>query len=95
MPFVTPPRYFTVLSGSEGSTMDTADTQEPNAGSIPDPKSIDQQIVQEAVQDLVSDPPKPFDPRLQHKKIFREHVTGQGTRMIANSVCFNFRIAWL
>ena len=75
--------------------MDTADTQEPNAGSIPDPKSIDQQIVQEAVQDLVSDPPKPFDPRLQHKKIFREHVTGQGTRMIANSVCFNFRIAWL
>lgn len=46
------------------------------AGDIPDPVCPPQAIVQRVVQQLHHDPPKGFDPRLQHKKKFRSRVKG-------------------
>ena len=72
--------------------MDTAETQEPNAGSIPDPIACKQEVVEQVVQDLAKEPPVPFDPKMQHKRNFREHAGGRAHRMIALNIVGWFQV---
>lgn len=52
------------------------DAVDGKAGDIPDPVCPPQAILQKVAQQLHHDPPKGFDPRLQHKRKFRSRVKG-------------------